>query len=151
MLEVIVKDTGVGIQEENLQKLFKLFGFLDVTKDLNTNGIGLGLHICKMIVEQFGGLITCKSKWGQGTSFIFLIALDNSEDTAKEANLRCRNPIKKVYMSIKVKEYNDDKFYDIFEENSFQLQFDKEEEMQSIILEANESDSFKSNHDLKVN
>jgi hypothetical protein len=72
-----------------------------------------------MIVEQFGGLITCKSKWGQGTSFIFLIALDNSEDTAKEANLRFRNTIKKVYMRIKVKEYNDDKFYDIFEENSF--------------------------------
>jgi len=51
MLEIIVKDTGVGIQEENLNKLFKLFGFLDATKELNTSGIGLGLHICKMIVE----------------------------------------------------------------------------------------------------
>jgi hypothetical protein len=36
-----------------------------------------------MIVEEFGGFITCKSKWGEGTSFIFLIALDNSVD-AKE-------------------------------------------------------------------
>ena len=80
MIEIIVKDTGVGIKKENLKKLFKLFGFLDVTKELNTNGIGLGLHICKMIVEQFGGLITCKSKWGEGTQFIFLIALDDGED-----------------------------------------------------------------------
>ncbi len=82
MIELIVKDTGVGIQEVNLNKLFKLFGFLDETKELNTNGIGLGLHICKMIVEQFGGMITCKSKWGEGTSFIFLIALDDSEDSS---------------------------------------------------------------------
>jgi two-component system sensor histidine kinase/response regulator len=51
MIEIIVQDTGVGIKEENLKKLFKLFGFLDSTKELNTNGIGLGLHICKMIVE----------------------------------------------------------------------------------------------------
>lgn len=51
MIEIIVRDTGVGIKEENLQKLFKLFGFLEATKELNTNGIGLGLHICKMIVE----------------------------------------------------------------------------------------------------
>jgi signal transduction histidine kinase len=61
MIEFIVKDTGVGIKEENLQKLFKLFGFIEATKELNTNGIGLGLHICKMIIEQFGGIITCKS------------------------------------------------------------------------------------------
>jgi len=97
MIEVIVKDTGVGIKEENLQKLFKIFGFLDSTKELNTNGIGLGLHICKMIVEQFGGLITCKSEWGKGASFIFLIALDDSEDFLLEKDFRCRNPLKKVY------------------------------------------------------
>jgi len=82
MIEFIVKDTGVGIKEENLQKLFKLFGFIEATKELNTNGIGLGLHICKMIIEQFGGVITCKSQLKKGTSFIFLIALDNSEDSS---------------------------------------------------------------------
>jgi hypothetical protein len=55
-----------------------------------------------MIVEQFGGLITCKSKWGEGTSFIFLIALDDSEDSSQEKDFRCRNPIKKVYQKIKL-------------------------------------------------
>ena len=42
-------DTGVGIKKEDMSKLFKLFGFLDTTKELNTKGIGLGLHISKKI------------------------------------------------------------------------------------------------------
>ena len=108
MIEIIVRDTGVGIKEENLQKLFKLFGFLEQTKELNTNGIGLGLHICKMIVEEFGGVITCKSKWGEGTSFIFLIALDNNVD-AKEQDSRCRNPIRKVYQKFSINMVKDNK------------------------------------------
>ena len=58
-------------------KLFNLFGFLDQTKEINTGGIGLGLHISKMIVNQFGGDIICKSTFGKGASFIFIIALDN--------------------------------------------------------------------------
>jgi signal transduction histidine kinase len=45
MIEFIVKDTGVGIKKEDQSKLFKLFGFLDTTQEMNTNGIGLGLHI----------------------------------------------------------------------------------------------------------
>jgi len=49
MIEIEVKDTGLGIKPEDQKKLFKLFGFLDTTKELNTNGIGLGLHICKLI------------------------------------------------------------------------------------------------------
>lgn len=47
MIEVQVKDTGIGIKDEDQKKLFKLFGFIDSTKELNTSGIGLGLHISK--------------------------------------------------------------------------------------------------------
>ena len=39
----------LGIKKEDMSKLFKLFGFLDTTKELNTKGIGLGLHISKKI------------------------------------------------------------------------------------------------------
>jgi signal transduction histidine kinase len=59
MLEVEVRDSGVGIKEEDQKKLFKLFGYLDTTKELNTRGIGLGLYISKLIVQQFGGEIVC--------------------------------------------------------------------------------------------
>jgi signal transduction histidine kinase len=45
MLEIQVQDSGTGIKKEDQCKLFKLFGFLDATAQLNSKGIGLGLHI----------------------------------------------------------------------------------------------------------
>ena len=51
MLEIQVIDTGIGIKKEDQGKLFKLFGFLDSSQELNTKGIGLGLHISKMICQ----------------------------------------------------------------------------------------------------
>ena len=49
-LEVQVIDNGIGIKKENQEKLFKMFGFLEDTKEINTKGIGLGLSICRQIV-----------------------------------------------------------------------------------------------------
>ena len=49
ILEIQVIDTGIGIKEEDTSKLFNLFGFLEATSEINTKGIGLGLHITKMI------------------------------------------------------------------------------------------------------
>lgn len=60
---ISVEDTGTGIKIVDQDKLFKLFGFLDVTKELNTKGVGLGLHICKEITKTFGGDIFFQSKW----------------------------------------------------------------------------------------
>ena len=76
MLEIQVIDTGIGIKKEDLNKLFKLFGFLDTTKELNTKGIGLGLHISKKICQAFGGDIFCESEWEKGSTFTILIALN---------------------------------------------------------------------------
>jgi len=45
-----VKDTGLGILEEDLGKLFKFFGCLAKTKNINRSGLGLGLTISKMII-----------------------------------------------------------------------------------------------------
>jgi signal transduction histidine kinase len=44
-VEVSVEDTGAGIAEEDQDKLFKLFGFIQSTENVNKNGIGLGLVI----------------------------------------------------------------------------------------------------------
>ena len=81
MLEIVVADNGIGIKKEDQNKLFKLFGFLEQTKEINVKGIGLGLHICKLIVEQFGGQIICKSEWGSGAKFIFYLRLDRTPNT----------------------------------------------------------------------
>ena len=50
MILVDVIDSGVGIKEEDLGKLFKFFGCLSRTKDINKGGMGLGLTISKMII-----------------------------------------------------------------------------------------------------
>lgn len=46
-----VSDTGLGIKEADLEKLFKFFGCLVTTKDINRGGMGLGLTISKMIIQ----------------------------------------------------------------------------------------------------
>ncbi|CDW86801.1 -like sensor kinase protein [Stylonychia lemnae] len=69
-----VKDQGIGIKHEDRKKLFTLFGKLESTASINTSGIGLGLNICKMIVESFGGQIYIEDNKGEsGTSFTFTI------------------------------------------------------------------------------
>ena len=59
LLEVKVADNGTGISEDNKSNLFKLYGFLSDTSEINTRGIGLGLHICRKIVRELGGEILC--------------------------------------------------------------------------------------------
>ena len=57
-MEISVIDTGIGIEYEDQDKLFKLFGFVQDSLGLNTHGIGLGLVIAEQIVHQFGGEIS---------------------------------------------------------------------------------------------
>ena len=51
MIQVSVQDSGIGIKKEDQDKLFKLFGFLDTSKEMNTKGVGLGLHISQRITQ----------------------------------------------------------------------------------------------------
>ena len=54
-LNISVKDTGIGIKEEDQKKLFKLFGMIDSSRDVNSTGTGLGLTICCLIIEKMDG------------------------------------------------------------------------------------------------
>ena len=101
MIEITVSDTGSGIQEKDKEKLFKLFGFLETTKELNTKGIGLGLYISKEIVNKFGGDISFTSEWQVGTSFTICMALD--EDISSENQVaRYKNPELKIYPKVDI-------------------------------------------------
>ncbi|TNV83797.1 hypothetical protein FGO68_gene5904 [Halteria grandinella] len=75
ILETSIIDTGVGMNEKDLKKLFQFFGKLEKDKDINKNGMGLGLNISKMIIKQLGGNFEVKSKRGEGSEFIFRIPL----------------------------------------------------------------------------
>jgi signal transduction histidine kinase len=71
--KVEIVDTGVGISEENLDRLFSNFSKLDEHSQMNPTGTGLGLSICKELVEQMGGKVGVESVVGQGTTFSFEI------------------------------------------------------------------------------
>ena len=67
-----VKDTGIGVSEEDQATLFKIFGKLQRNKEQFTSGIGLGLHICKQICEKFKGQIKIEDSSSEhGTTFVF--------------------------------------------------------------------------------
>ena len=61
MLKVRIIDTGKGIRQEDMSKLFTLFGKLQRTAEINSEGIGMGLMICKNLVQLNGGTITVYS------------------------------------------------------------------------------------------
>jgi signal transduction histidine kinase len=69
LIEIQVQDHGLGIKQEDMSKLFKLFGFIDESKNVDHNGIGLGLYITKKIVEEFGGTVNATSTYGVGSTF----------------------------------------------------------------------------------
>ncbi len=70
---VSVTDTGIGIKEENLEKLFSSFSQVDTKRTRQEGGIGLGLALSQNIVQKMGGVITVKSKYGKGTTIQFVI------------------------------------------------------------------------------
>lgn len=68
-LTVRVKDTGIGIKEEDKHKLFKSFQRLDERKNRNIEGTGLGLHITNLLLEMMNGTIEVESEYGKGSTF----------------------------------------------------------------------------------
>ncbi|MEZ4828841.1 MAG: ATP-binding protein [Bacteroidia bacterium] len=70
----MVRDNGIGIEEKNIHKIFRMFEKLDVTH--TKAGNGLGLAICKGIIQRHGGKIWVESRPGTGTTFFFTIGKD---------------------------------------------------------------------------
>ena len=86
-LEIQVEDTGIGIKHEDQDKLFKLFGFVQDTKQLNTHGIGLGLVISEQIVNEFNGEIWFKSEPDKGSVFGFSFQLEELEADVEKVEI----------------------------------------------------------------
>lgn len=69
MLIIAVKDTGIGIREEDLEKLFNSFTRIEEKRNRNIEGTGLGLNLTKNLVEMMGGEIYAESVYGEGSCF----------------------------------------------------------------------------------
>ncbi|MBQ8165513.1 MAG: response regulator, partial [Lachnospiraceae bacterium] len=72
-LEISVTDTGVGIRQEDLEKLFDEFKQLDLKNNLGKEGTGLGLTISSQLIDLMGGKLKVESEYGKGSRFYFNI------------------------------------------------------------------------------
>lgn len=72
-VEVRVRDTGIGIPGENLEKLFKADEFLSTAGTEKESGSGLGLVLCKDFIEKNGGTLSVESEEKHGSTFIFTL------------------------------------------------------------------------------
>jgi PAS domain S-box-containing protein len=72
-IEISVEDSGIGISDEDQQRLFQPFLQLDSTLTKEHQGTGLGLNLCWNIVKLHGGKIWIESEIGKGSRFIFII------------------------------------------------------------------------------
>ncbi|MBI5182584.1 MAG: GAF domain-containing sensor histidine kinase, partial [Nitrospirae bacterium] len=75
-IEISVVDSGIGISEEDKEKLFKPFQQLDSSVSKKHQGTGLGLNLCRKIIELHGGKIWVESEAGKGSRFIFILPLN---------------------------------------------------------------------------
>ncbi len=74
-LEIRVKDSGPGIQEDELDRIFDRFYRSDPSRQRNEGGSGLGLAIAKSIVEKHNGRIWAESKPGEGTTIVIRLPI----------------------------------------------------------------------------
>jgi signal transduction histidine kinase len=79
MAQFSISDKGIGIKEENMEKLFQVFQQLDTGISRKYMGTGLGLSISKKLVELHGGKIWAESKYGEGSIFTFQIPIENKK------------------------------------------------------------------------
>lgn len=85
MLRCEVKDTGPGIEEPDLEKLFQKFSQGDMSSTRTEGGLGIGLNIAKTLAEAHGGLLGVLSTPGQGSTFWFTLPLKFSGAAAPTA------------------------------------------------------------------
>ncbi len=83
-LEFSVRDTGIGLTQEQIDNLFEAFTQADSSTTRKYGGTGLGLTICKRLIDMMGGEIRVESEPGKGSNFIFTATLGRSAQKEKK-------------------------------------------------------------------
>ncbi len=92
LLAVSVKDTGIGIKREDIDKLFEAFQQLDSKRNRNVEGTGLGLTISQRLVSLMGGEIWVESTYGKGSTFSFAVP-QKIVDATPSASVKNKNSV----------------------------------------------------------
>jgi len=85
MVHFVVKDTGIGITQENIGRLFQPFVQLDSSLSRQYSGTGLGLSLVKRLVELHGGSVSVESQEGQGSQFTVSLPWREASGKRQEA------------------------------------------------------------------
>ncbi len=103
-LHFSIKDTGIGIKNEDIDKLFNAFEQVDIKKNKGIEGTGLGLSICRLLVGQMGGEIWVESEYGKGSTFYFYIIQEVKDATPCEFSRNQAVEVKKFEVDFKAPE-----------------------------------------------
>ncbi|MCK5612231.1 HAMP domain-containing histidine kinase, partial [Candidatus Pacearchaeota archaeon] len=85
-VEISVKDSGMGIDQENLKRIFDKYEQVTVNAPAGVRGLGLGLSICKTIIELHSGSIRADSELEKGSTFTFQIPVKQKSEEGKLNN-----------------------------------------------------------------
>ena len=98
LLQISVKDTGIGIKEDEIEYVFDAYERADFKKNQETQGTGLGLNITKNLVELMGGEIGVKSEYGRGTEFFVEIPQSVFDDKSYDYSTKVGNTKKQAFV-----------------------------------------------------
>lgn len=93
-LIISVEDSGIGIKEENINKLFSKFERFDLEKNITIEGTGLGLAITKKLVDLMNGKIVVQSTYGEGSRFT--VAIDQKIVKTPTITIKDQNEQKEI-------------------------------------------------------
>ncbi|WP_375324869.1 ATP-binding protein [Flagellimonas sp. GZD32] len=113
MLSISVSDTGIGIPDDKIDRIFDSFEQVDGSTEREYGGTGLGLSVTKKLVELHGGTITVDSKKGKGSIFTFTLPLSKTKREDYEG-LTTDKP----EMVTPIQDYNETETINVIDENT---------------------------------
>jgi CheY-like chemotaxis protein len=96
-IKFFVKDTGSGIAPEDIDHIFETYVSRDAEN--NKNGYGLGLPLCKIIVEKMGGNISVESVVGEGSTFTFVMPFEGTIGGMEKTNTTTTTNVRTIRIS----------------------------------------------------